>query len=203
MTLKAELEMNDSFEHQTEDVALNAKLNMRLWTPELKSDGSSERQNWETMMALNGENKKWWWLWTSKLRNDDGSKHLNWKQTMALNAKLKKVVALMLKWKCGSKCQTEDAALNAKIKMWLSTSKKNKDLDVKMKMWLWTLNEKWTTTLNAKWKKVVALMSKWKCSSERQNKERWCHQMPKWKYGFERQTESDIMTLNVELGTWL
>ena len=26
MTLKAELEMNDDFEHQTKDVALNAKL---------------------------------------------------------------------------------------------------------------------------------------------------------------------------------
>ena len=72
MTLKVELEMNDSSERQTEDVALNAKLkmwhddfewwiktmalnaklNMQLWTPKLKSDGGSERWNWEMMVAL-------------------------------------------------------------------------------------------------------------------------------------------------------
>ena len=66
MTLKVELEMNDSSEHQIEDVALNAKLkmwhddfgwwiktmalnaklNMQLWKPKLKSNGGFECRNW-------------------------------------------------------------------------------------------------------------------------------------------------------------
>ena len=67
---------------------------------------------------------------------------LNAKQKMNNSSKrqTKKVVALMSKWKCGSERQTEDAALNAKIKMWL-----------------WTPN-----------KKTMIWMSKWKCGSERQ-----------------------------------
>ena len=115
MTLKAELEMNDDFERQTKDVALNTKLNMRLWTPnwicgfehqnwkvmvalnvetekrwwfwtaKLKSDGSFECRNRETMVGLNAETEKRWWFWTPKLRNDGGSERQNWEAMMALN----------------------------------------------------------------------------------------------------------------------
>ena len=49
MTLKAELEMNNGSERQTENV----------------------------MMALNAETEKWWWLLTPKLRNDGGSERQN------------------------------------------------------------------------------------------------------------------------------
>ena len=63
-----------------------------LWTPKLKSDDGSKRQNREVMMALNAKLKivmmalnvelkiddgserqteKRWWLWTPKLKTDD------------------------------------------------------------------------------------------------------------------------------------
>ena len=45
MTLKAELEMNDDFEHQTKDVALNAKL--KIWHDDSKW--------WTKTMALNAK----------------------------------------------------------------------------------------------------------------------------------------------------
>ena len=45
MTLKAELEMNNDFEHQTEDVALNAKL--KMWHDDSKW--------WTKTMALNAK----------------------------------------------------------------------------------------------------------------------------------------------------
>ena len=45
MTLKAELEMNDDFERQTKDVALNAKLKKRMvaLNTELETTNGSER----------------------------------------------------------------------------------------------------------------------------------------------------------------
>ena len=63
------------------------KLKMRLWTLNWKcdDDGSerwnwrdgSERQNYETMMAMNVKRKTGWWLWMPTLKSDGGSKRRN------------------------------------------------------------------------------------------------------------------------------
>ena len=57
---------------------------MGLNTETVNDDGS-ECQNWEVMMALNAETKKWWWLWTPKLRSNDGFECQNWEAMMTLN----------------------------------------------------------------------------------------------------------------------
>ena len=77
MTLNAELGTNNGSKCQTEKMTPNAKL---------KRDDGFEHQNWKcnserqienTMMAMNVETKKWWWLWTPKLRNDGGFERRN------------------------------------------------------------------------------------------------------------------------------
>ena len=81
-------------------MALNAETEKRWWlcTPKLRSDGDSERQNWEVMVALNAETKnddgferwnwEWWWLWTPKLRSDGGFGRQNWEAMMTLNVEI-------------------------------------------------------------------------------------------------------------------
>ena len=88
--------------------------------PKLRSDDDSKRRNWEAMMALNAETEKRWWLWTPKLRsNDMMTSNADWKKMLDLSA------------------ETENAALNAKMKMRLWTPNGKRDLmasNVKLKM---------------------------------------------------------------------
>ena len=62
---------------------------MGLNTETVNDDGS-ECRNWETVMDLNVETEKWWWLWMLKLRNDDGFERQNWEMMMDLNVETKK-----------------------------------------------------------------------------------------------------------------
>ena len=73
-------------------VALNAKLEIQLWTPNWKhgskcriEKNDSERRNWEDMVTLNVELEPWLWM-------------PNYEETVALNAKLK-VMAMNAKQK--------------------------------------------------------------------------------------------------------
>ena len=65
---------------ETEDVTLNV---------DLKIDDDSERWTENTMMALNAETKKRWWLWTPKLRSDNDDFERQTEKIIALEAKPK------------------------------------------------------------------------------------------------------------------
>ena len=116
--------------------ALNAKPKMQwwLWTPKLRSDeDGSKRRNWKwdserqtenAMMALNAKTKKQWSLWMSKLRNYGGSECRSWEAMVARNTETEKrwwLWTLERETNDDSKHQTEDVALNAKLKMWNET----------------------------------------------------------------------------------
>ena len=45
MTLKVELEMNDGFERQTKDVALNTKQKTRIWMSKWKCGSERQMEN--------------------------------------------------------------------------------------------------------------------------------------------------------------
>ena len=59
---KSNWEVITTLNVETKDATLNVNL---------KTDDGSERRTENTVMALNAETKKWWWLWTPKLRSDD------------------------------------------------------------------------------------------------------------------------------------
>ena len=88
-------------ECQNEDVALNAKMKMWLWTPNRK-----KMWLWTPNETKHGSERRTegeWWLWT-----------LNWRQVVALNAKTK--------ISNDFECRNKDVALNAKWnKTWLWT----------------------------------------------------------------------------------
>ena len=96
MDLDVELKVNNDSERQTEDMVLNAKMKMWLWTPKWRCD--FERQNEDAALKANW--KKGMMAMNAALKTNNGSKRQN--ETTALNAKLKKQL-WMLKWKCGSK----------------------------------------------------------------------------------------------------
>ena len=118
----------------------------------------------------------------------------------ALNAKrkmnngsecqMKKVMALISKWKWGSERQTEDVALNTKLKTRLWTPRWQRDserqdddttLNVRMYMWLWMSSWKGMMALNAQTKKI------------------WWLWTPSWDMMVALNAEIENMTLNVKL----
>ena len=111
----------------------------------------------------------------AKIRRDGGSERWNWRWVMDLNAEMNDVTALDVEMKMyiGSESWTETTMA----------------LDVEMKMQLWTPNWGCTMASHVKWKmalnielktnndskcqtkKVMALISKWKCGSERRDRD--------------------------------
>ena len=111
---------NYGSEHQTETMAMNAKLKKRLWMP-----------NGGQMMALNAKTKLG--LWTPKWRTNNGSKRQTENygserqiETMALNAKLKKRLCMP----------------NERRMMALNAKRRTTALNAKPRQWLWTPNWK-------------------------------------------------------------
>ena len=130
MALNAETKNDDGSKHRTEN-----------------ADGS-EHRSWETMMTLNAEIEKRWWIWMPKSRmmmalnvkteNDDGSECQNWESMMDLNVETEKWWCHQMpkmkiriwtpNWRCSSERQSEDAALNTNRKIDMTT------LNVELKM---------------------------------------------------------------------
>ena len=118
----------------------NWEATMMALNVELKTDdGDSEPQNWKmrlwtsnwkSMMALNSKTKNV--TLNVKLRSDDGSERRNWERDSRYRAKDKQRL-WTLNQRYASKCQGNDAALNAELKVWL-----------------WMLNRKERVALNAK-----------------------------------------------------
>ena len=146
-----------------------------LWTPKLRKDGGSEHPNWEKMVALNTQTEKRWWLWTPKLRRWRWLWTSKWKcdferqtEDMALNAKIRRNGGSEHQTKNSNyECWTEITALNAKMKMRLWTPKLRRDSGSKRQ----TVNM--MMALNAK-KNAWPGTPNWRYSSERQIvKKRW------------------------------
>ena len=119
--LNAELRMYNGFtrqmkngsKHRTKDKqrlwmpneegdGFDIEMKMRLWTP--KSETWLWTPNGKWIMALNAKWRRWW-LW---YRNENAAPNVKWKMDNHSECQMKKVMALISKWKCGSERQMEN-----------------------------------------------------------------------------------------------
>ena len=122
------LNVNDGPERQTENMALNVKLEMRLWTPNRKH--GSERRNRD--VTLNAKSKHGSEHRTEK---NEGSEHRNWELTY-LNVKLRRTTLNVT-------LRMTTLNVITKKRWWLWT------LNWRKTWWLWMPNWKQTKALNA------------------------------------------------------
>ena len=161
MALNAKLKMNNDSRCRIENVALNTELKVWLWMPKWKCDFEHQTENvalnakLKWTMTLNAKRKM---ALVIKLKTNNGSEIQN--KDVALNTKMK-IWLWNPNWKCdskhqmknGSRCRTKD-----KQRLWtpkwrcgFELQDEDVALNAKMKMQLWTPNWKkvwWLQMLN-------------------------------------------------------